>query len=440
MMMTPAGSTLVLPCGLVLRNRLVRAAAFAGGSAAEQVATHAEVAAGGVALTTLAYTAVSPDGRTFASQLLLTGTSDAGVAAEVAAARATVRAVANAVHAHGALLCVQLTHAGGFAARELLPPASDGSPGVPFAPSPAWDPAAPWRWVREATQDEVARLVCDFAAAARGAVDDGGADGVEVHLGHGYLLSQWLCPALNWRSDGHGGSVQARLQFPLAVVRAVRAAIGPRRALFVKLNTDDGFVGGVTPDDVRTTVQALCAEPGLVDGLVPSAGFVSRNGFFMLRGRVPRDGMVRALARTSSAKAWALSWLGRWLVPELPFTPRFLADGARAVLDVARSAGVPVIPVGGYTELAHVEAALAEGFAAVQMARALIREPDLPRRWLTGADATPSRCIHCNVCVLAALDPQVPTRCPERPAESAGEGSQSRSVTEIPVPQRADLY
>jgi 2,4-dienoyl-CoA reductase-like NADH-dependent reductase (Old Yellow Enzyme family) len=269
---------LPLPCGLVLRNRVVRAAAFAGGDLSEQVATHTEVAAGGVALTTIAYTSVAPGGRTFASQLLLTPE----------AAPPDLYLIARAVHAHGALLSFQLTHAGSFADVSI---AGSGMARA-IAPSPVFELATMSR-PREATETDLDQLVDAFASAARVAVGLGEADAVEVHLGHGYLLSQWLCPATNRRTDAHGGSAEARTRFPLRVVRTVREAIGPHRALFVKLNVADGFQGGVEPADVSVLVRALVAEPGLVDGIIPSAGFVSRNGFYMLRGMVPRAGMVR---------------------------------------------------------------------------------------------------------------------------------------------------
>jgi len=354
-------------------------------------------------MTTIAYTSVAEDGRTFDSQLILSPQH----------APADLPEIARAVHKHSALLCFQLTHAGGFASRELLHGEAQ------LAPSSAWDVTTPWRRTRAITLEEMDRIKADFVAAAETAVGFGEADAVEVHLGHGYLLSQWLCPWLNWRTDGHGGSAAARLRWPLEIVRAVRTAIGPNKGLIIKLNVDDGFWGGVTPEDVAVTVAGLCAEPGLVDAIVPSAGFVSRNGFFMLRGTVPRPGMARALARSSVIKSYAFTLFGPWLVPELPFEPRFLLEGARLVLAAAAPAGVTVIAIGGYSELGHVEAALAEGFAGVQMARALIREPDLVARWLasvkTGQEAEPSRCIHCNTCVLAALTPDVPARCPERP-------------------------
>lgn len=294
---------LTLPCGLVLRNRVIRAAAFAGGGVDEQATAHAEVAAGGVALTTIAYTSVSPDGRTFASQLLLTADG----------APQNLHNIARAVHAHGALLSYQLTHAGSFADVSIPGSGVDRT----VAPSPVFELATMSR-PRAATDADMDRLVADFAAAATVAVGPGEADAVEVHLGHGYLLSQWLSPKTNRREDSHGGSAEARMRFPLRVVRAVRAAVGPRHAVFVKLNVSDGFRGGVTPADVASLVRALVAEPGLVDGIVPSAGFVSRNGFYMLRGDVPRAGMVRR-GGASGGQGEVVS-LGVWaeLIPRLP--------------------------------------------------------------------------------------------------------------------------
>jgi 2,4-dienoyl-CoA reductase-like NADH-dependent reductase (Old Yellow Enzyme family) len=404
-----------LPCGLCLRNRLLRAAAFSGETVPAAAATLGEAARGGAALVTLAYTSVSSDGRTFPSQFILSPES----------APPDFSSIAAAVHAAGALFSVQLTHAGSFASRSLLPPGARG----PLAPSSLFD-LPTLGWPTAATEGDMARLVDDFAAAAAFAVGPrGGADAVELHLGHGYFLSQWLSPAFNVRGDGHGGSAAARARFPLAVARAVRAAIGPQKALFIKLNTHDGFSGGVTPADVAHTVRALAGEAGLCDGLVPSAGWVNRNGFFMLRGAVPRRGMVAALARTSAAKAAAMALLGKWLVPELPFSPGFLMEGARAALAEARRGGVPVFAVGGFVALEAVARVLGEGFAGVQMARALIREPSLPLRWAAAAaaaaaaggggaeGAAPSPCSHCNRCVLAALTPAAPARCVERDVE-----------------------
>lgn len=142
---------LTLPCGLTLRNRISRAAAFAGGDLASVAATLGECAAGGAALVTLAYTSVSSDGRTFAEQVLLT---PEGAPPDLAA-------VARAVHQHGARLSIQLTHAGGFAERKLLPPHQ----ARPLAPSALFDLAA-LGWPAEAGEADMERIARDFAAAA----------------------------------------------------------------------------------------------------------------------------------------------------------------------------------------------------------------------------------------------------------------------------------
>ena len=176
----------ILPCGLTLRNRVARAAAFAGGSLEVVADALGECARGGAGLVTLAYTSVSADGRTFAEQVLLTP----------AGAPANLSSVARAVHAHGSLLSIQLTHAGGFAERSLLPPAQ----ARPVAPAAVFDLAA-LGWPREASEADMDRLCADFSSAAALAVGAGEADAVELHLGHGYLLSQWLCPLTNRRRD-----------------------------------------------------------------------------------------------------------------------------------------------------------------------------------------------------------------------------------------------
>jgi 2,4-dienoyl-CoA reductase-like NADH-dependent reductase (Old Yellow Enzyme family) len=152
-------SPLTLPCGLKLRNRVARAAAFAGGSLSTVAETLGECAQGGAGLVTIAYTSVSSDGRTFAEQLLLT---PEGVH------QVDLAAVARAVHAHGAALSIQLTHAGGFAERKLLPTSQTR----PLAPSAVFDIAA-LGWPREADEADMSRIVKDFATAAELAVGVG---------------------------------------------------------------------------------------------------------------------------------------------------------------------------------------------------------------------------------------------------------------------------
>src|SRR5690606_16282359 len=176
---------------------------------------HAAIARGGVGMTTLAYVAVSPHGRTFSEQLVM---SDALVD--------QLRPLTEAVHREGAAASIQLAHCGGFSKdldqRRLSPPG-------PLGPSRAinlYGLLDGLVWTKPMREADIEAVIEQFARAATLA-RDAGFDAIELHLGHGYLLSQFLSPAINRRKDAFGGSLDNRLRLPLAVVRAVRAAVGP---------------------------------------------------------------------------------------------------------------------------------------------------------------------------------------------------------------------
>jgi 2,4-dienoyl-CoA reductase-like NADH-dependent reductase (Old Yellow Enzyme family) len=237
---------------------------------------------------------------------------------------------------------------------------------------------------------DMERTVSAFVAAAVRAVE-AGFDAVEVHLGHGYLLSQWLSAATNRRTDDHGGSAAARRRFPLRVVEAVREALGGRAALLVKFNLRDGFAGGVELDESIETARAL--EAAGVDALVPSVGFVSRNAFYLLRGGRPLGAMI------SAEKLWtqkaALALFGPVLVRPWPWSDLFFFDDAVKLRAAVR---LPIVLLAGITHREHLDRAHAAGFEFVAMGRALIADPDLVNQMIAGT-AAGSRCNHCNRCV-----------------------------------------
>ncbi len=384
--------------GLRLRNRVIKEATFEAGCDREGVPTealirfHEAVARGGAALTTVAYASVSADGRSFETQLLMSEPSRAGL-----------QKLTDAVHRHGGLAMVQLTHAGGFADRSVIGRRQ-------IAPSAVFNPAG-MNWPRPMSVDDVQRVTDDFARAASLAVGCG-FDAIEVHAGHGYLLSQFLSPYANKRTDAYGcRCVDDRVRFPLAVCRAVRRAVGGSVPIVVKLNLTDGFSGGVSVDDAADFALRL-EQSRLVDLLIPSGGWVSRNGFFMLRGGVPLRKMVLAM-RKSAVKRLALAALGRWLVPAIAYEPRFFEAGALDLL--RRLSSLPVCLLGGVDSLGAIESALAQGFAAVAIARPLLREPDFLRRLSGGAGEEearrPSRCTRCNECVVESAMAERPLRC-----------------------------
>ncbi len=359
-----------------LRNRFVKAATFEGMSpggvpGAALVAHHRAIAAGGAGMTTVAYCSVSPLGLTFADQMHMRP--------ELVA---HLREVTDAVHAEGAAAALQLGHAGYFADRKTI-----GA--TPVAPSRVFN-AYGMSFSRPLGEAEIDALVDDYGRAAHLAVE-AGFDAVEVHVGHGYLLSQFLSPYTNRRRDRWGGSLENRMRMPVGTVRRVVEEVGERAAVLAKLNLTDGFRGGLTLEESVAVARAL--EGAGVHAIVPSGGFTSRTPFYMLRGNVPVKEMVahetKPLARVG------LGLFGRFVVKEIPFTELFFLQGARQVKDAVE---VPVVLLGGVKSLAGVTQAMEDGFEFVAMGRALIAEPDLVSRMETGG-ATASRCVPCNLCV-----------------------------------------
>ena len=204
-----------------LRNRVVKCGTNEGMSRDGLVTQrlidwHREFAAGGVGMTTLAYCAVSPEGRTFEHQIWMREEALPGL-----------RRFAEAMHAEDTRAAIQLGHAGWFAN-----PRATGS--RPVGPSRSFSPHAQ-AFSRAMIDADFERLTRSFADAARLAVA-AGFDAVEVHVGHGYLLSQFLSPFNNRRRDRWGGSLENRARFPRQVLRAVREAAGPAAAVYAKLN------------------------------------------------------------------------------------------------------------------------------------------------------------------------------------------------------------
>jgi 2,4-dienoyl-CoA reductase-like NADH-dependent reductase (Old Yellow Enzyme family) len=373
--------------GLVLRNRVARTAAFEGMSPGGEptealVEHHRAMARGGVGLTTVAYCSVSPEGRAYPTQLLLREEIVPGL-----------RRLTDAVHAEGAAAAIQLGHCGDFASPRAIG-------GRPLGPSRRFVTYV-LSWSRRMTADDIARVVADFAQAAILARESG-FDAVELHFGHGYLHSQFLSPAINRRRDGWGGDLPGRMRLSLETLRAVRTATGPDFAVVCKLNTEDGFAGGLEIDEAAEFARALEREGATA--LVPSGGFVSRNPLYMLRGDVP----VREMAAVQSG--WparvGLRFFGRLFVPRVPYTDLFFLEGARRIREAV---SIPVVYVGGARTTAQIEALAAEGFALVALGRPLIAEPDLVAR-MGRSETDRSICEPCNLC-LAEMD-RGGLRCP----------------------------
>lgn len=359
-----------------LRNRIIKAATFEGVMPRGRVTTelidfHATVARGGAALTTLAYCAVSMGGRVNRHTLVF----DEALVPDL------VR-LTDAVHAEGAAISAQLGHAG------LV--AQDQSKEHPtLAPSTRFSAPAMGR-VKAATPAQLDEVVADFERATRVAVS-AGFDVIEIHLGHNYLLSSFLSPNLNKRRDELGGSIENRARFPRRVVEAVRRAAGDQVAVLAKLNMADGVDGGLWLDESVPIAQLLEAD-GHLDALELTGGSSVLNGMYFFRGEVPLKEFAAAQPRLVGLGVRAF---GSRIFPEYPFEEAFFLPFARQFRDAL---DMPLVLLGGINELATIESALAEGFEFVAMARALLREPDLPNK-LADQRSTAGLCVHCNKCL-----------------------------------------
>jgi 2,4-dienoyl-CoA reductase-like NADH-dependent reductase (Old Yellow Enzyme family) len=156
--------------------------------------------------------------------------------------------LAAAVHEAGAAIAMQINHAGAKATLAV----SGSQPAGPSEVSPPGATEAP----RALTLDEIAGLVDAFAAAARRCVQ-AGFDAVEVHGAHGYLLSQFLSPVTNRRTDEYGGDEAGRLRFPCVAIAAVRAVVGPDYPVLYRFGANDMIEGGLTQADARRLAPAL---------------------------------------------------------------------------------------------------------------------------------------------------------------------------------------
>jgi 2,4-dienoyl-CoA reductase-like NADH-dependent reductase (Old Yellow Enzyme family) len=355
-----------------LRNRIIKAATFEGMSPAsvvspELIEFHRRVAGGGVAMTTVSYVAVSRDGRGAPAEIYVHDAAADGLAA-----------ISAAVHAEGARISAQLGHAGavGTIRKRYLGP----SPGRTIAGTR----------VEAVSLAELDDIVGQFARGAR-MLTDAGFDAVELHFGHHYLVSAFLSPRWNRRTDDYGGPVQNRAKLALRILRAVRAEAGTGLAVTAKLNMADGVRGGLEPAE-SVQVAKLLERANILDALELSGGGSQLNQMFMFRGDPPRREFAAAL---HGSQRLGFMIAGPVLFRRYPYEETYFLPMAR---QFRAELSLPLILLGGISTLDSVERAMAEGFDFVAMGRALLREPDLVARMQAGT-ATAGTCTHCNKCV-----------------------------------------
>ena len=364
---------------VTLRNRVIRSAAFenmAYGNRPSQdlYDYHVAVARGGVGMTTLAYASVNRSGLSFDGQLWMRE--------EIVP---ELRRITDAVHAAGAKCSIQLGHCGNMTHR-----ATCGC--MPVGASSGFNLYSP-TFVRGLRVPEIDALVEDFGHAVNLA-REAGFDCVEIHAGHGYLISQFLSPYTNHRRDEYGGSLDNRMRLMRRVITRVLEAAGDDLGVVVKMNMHDGFRSGMQEPECLEVAREL--ERLGVHALVLSAGFVSKAPMEVMRGAMPLKTMAHYM---DMRKFWWLKALvrmfGRQMIPTVPYREGYFLDDAKKFRAAVK---LPLIYVGGMVSRQKMEEVLAAGFCGLQMARALVRDTDFVNRLHSG-EIDRSPCGHSNYCI-----------------------------------------
>ena len=361
---------------LTLRNRTIRSAAFEsmcpGNKPSEQLLEyHRSVAAGGVGMTTVAYAAVTRSGLSFDRQLWMRPEIVPGL-----------RRLTDAVHAEGAAASIQLGHCGNMSHKSIC-----GC--LPVGASSGFNLYSP-TFVRGLRADELPEMARAYGQAVRLARESG-FDAVEIHAGHGYLISQFLSPATNHRKDQFGGSLENRMKFMDMVMEEVMKAAGTDMAVLVKMNMRDGFRGGMELEESLQVAQRL--QQSGAHALVLSGGFVSKAPMYVMRGELP----IRTM--THYMTCWWLKYgvrlVGKWMIPAVPFREAYFLEDA---LKFRKALDMPLVYVGGLVSREKIDEVLNDGFETVQMGRALLNEPGFVNR-MREEEKARCNCKHSNYCI-----------------------------------------
>lgn len=362
---------------VTLRNRTIRSAAFEGmgkdNNPTPQLRDyHLSVAKGGVGMTTLAYAGICRSALSFKTQLWLRP--------EIAG---QLREITDGIHAAGAKASIQIGHCGNMTHRSTagcLPVGASGGFNL-YSPT----------FVRRLRKDELKKLAIAFGDAVRTARDSG-FDCVELHAGHGYLISQFLSPYTNHRKDEYGGSLDSRMRFMRECMEEVMKAASDDMGVLVKTNMRDGFKGGLEIDDCLTVAREL--QNLGAHALVLSGGFVSKAPMYVMRGEMPIYTMTHYMSQIWLK--YGVRWFGRFMIPESPFKELYFLDDARLF---RRELSLPLVYVGGVVSRENADKVLdGENFDFIQMGRALLNEPDFVNR-MREDECHRCGCDHVNYCI-----------------------------------------
>ena len=364
---------------LELKNRTIRSAAFEAMCPGQRPSKelfeyHTAVARGGIGMTTVAYAAVCRSGLSFENQLWMRE--------EIVP---ELKELTDAIHAEGAKASIQLGHCGNMSHRSIC-----GC--TPYGASGGFNLYSP-TFVRKMNLKQINEVADAYGKAVELAVQ-AGFDAVEIHAGHGYLISQFLSPYTNRRHDEFGGSLDNRMRFMRMCVKKAVAAGKGKVAIFAKLNTRDGFKGGQEADELIEVAKELRSLG--VEAIVLSGGFVSRHPQYVMRGQFPVKAIVHYFP-------WSKWWLkvgvglaGKVVAPTVPFKKLFFMEDALKFREAMPD--FPFVYVGGVVSRETADEAISKGFPLIQMGRAVLEDTDFVNKMMADVKHC-SGCTHSNFCI-----------------------------------------
>lgn len=361
---------------LTLRNRTIRSAAFEGmcpGNAPSEMLYnyHVSVAAGGIGMTTLAYSSVDQSGLSFPHQLWLKKENISGL-----------KRITDAIHKEGAAASIQIGHCGNMSHRKIC-----GC--TPISASYGFNLYSP-TFVRGMNMDDIERIASSFAEGVNLA-REAGFDAVEIHAGHGYLISQFLSPSTNHRKDEFGGSLENRMRFMKLCMDRVMKAAGNDMAVLVKMNMRDYCRNGMDIDESIEVAKTL--EQCGAHALVLSGGFVSSAPMDVMRGAMPIKTLtyyMKGLFMPLLAKMGA-----SFMIPPRKYEEAYFLEDA---LKFRAAVNMPLCYIGGLVSREKIDEVLDDGFEFVAMARALLNDPAFVNKMKEDEHYRCS-CDHTNYCI-----------------------------------------
>jgi 2,4-dienoyl-CoA reductase-like NADH-dependent reductase (Old Yellow Enzyme family) len=304
--------------------------------------------------------------------------------------------LAEAVHHEGGKIVFQMVHAGRQTMKALI-----GD--TPMAPSSKGRDQIFMVKPREMNEKDISDVIGAFGDAARRAVKSG-ADGVQIHAAHGYLINQFLSPFFNERRDQWGGTEANRFRILREIIGAVKENVSRETAVMLKMNVNDYTPrAGITPPIAANYAEWI--DTVGIDGLELSCGTLGYSMFNMVRGEVP-------VAELVSGFPWWRKLLGKPILGRLKgkydLQEGYNLDAARTIKP--RLKRTALLVVGGFRNKEHMEQIIDQGTAdLISMCRPFIREPFLVERIKRGKKDSAS-CISCNRC-FAAVANDMPLRC-----------------------------